>query len=180
MSSLRMTGVAVGVTAAVALFPLTFACAGAGPRPSPQASTTASPHDLAALPADVAAPYREARQAVGRRDYAEARRLLAITVERMPGFTEGWYNLGAAASHLAVEAAGRGEDAAALGFFREGLAAKRRADALIREGHWVIYDPAQQSQVKADLAQALQDADEVAANEEALLAALRLHAAARR
>jgi hypothetical protein len=98
-------------------------------------------------------------------------------VDLMPDFTEGWYNLGAAASRLAVEAAGRGEDPAALAFFREGVDAKRRADQLIREGKWFVYSPPQQAQVTSDLAHALEDADEVLANEPALLIALRLHAA---
>jgi len=94
----------------------------------------------------------------------------------MPDFTEGWYNLGAAASRLAVEAAGRSDDQAALAFFREGVDAKRRADQLIREGRWLIYGPTEQAQVTADLAEALADADDVLANEPALLIALRLHA----
>jgi hypothetical protein len=76
-----------------------------------------------------------------------------------------------------VEAAGRGEDPAALAFFREGVDAKRRADQLIRDGKWFIYSPPQQAQVISDLAHALEDADEVLANEPALLIALRLHAA---
>ncbi|HEX6736723.1 MAG TPA: hypothetical protein VF310_00490 [Vicinamibacteria bacterium] len=164
----------MGVLALLAL----AACSGGAPRPSPSPAASSTPDDLAALPPDVAEPYRAAREAVRRRDHAEARRLLQTAVGLMPDFTEGWYNLGAASSHLAVEAAGRGEDQAALAFFREGLDAKRRADGLIREGRWLIYNPQQQEQVKSDLAHALEDADEVAANEEALLAALRLHAAA--
>ena len=157
------------------------ACAEPRPRASatPEGAGTSTPAStaLSNLPPEVADAYRSARDAVRRRDHLEARRHLRATVDAMPDFTEGWYNLGAAASRLAVESAGRGEDQTALTFFREGVAAKRRADQLIREGKWFIYGPSEQAQVTADLASALEDADEVLANEPALLAALRLHAA---
>jgi hypothetical protein len=160
------------------------ACSAPAPRASPDpvedavsaSSPAPVPSDLAALPPDVAAAYHAAREAVWHSDHTEARRQLTIAVGLMPDFTEGWYNLGAATSRLSVEAAGRGDDAAALSLFREAVDAKRHAESLIAQGRWLVYGPEQQAAVQEDLRHALEDADEVMANEEALLIALRLTA----
>jgi hypothetical protein len=113
---------------------------------------------------------------VGQGDYARSALEFGRAVELAPDFTEGWYNLGAATSRLAVEAAGRGDDAEALRLVRAGVEQKRRARDLISAGTWWIYDARQQAVVRHDLEEALRDVDAVLADEPSLLAALRLQA----
>jgi len=151
------------------------------PRPDsngPLSSPAPASRDFAtdSLPPEVATVYEAARRAVKSGETAEARRQLQRAVELMPEFTEGWYNLGASISSLAIRAAGAGDDAGALTLFREAVAAKRRAQDLIREGKWFIYEGPERERVVHDLTEALREADEVLADESSLLIALRLYA----
>jgi tetratricopeptide (TPR) repeat protein len=127
----------------------------------------------------VAAAYEAGKRAVRARDYDEARRQLERAVERMPEFTEAWYNLGATLTTLSIRAAGAGDDAAALALFKDAVAAKKRAQDLISEDKWVLYEGAERDQVVHDLTEALRYADEVLGDERSLLVALRLWAAQR-
>jgi hypothetical protein len=122
---------------------------------------------------DVAAAYQAADDAVRQRDHAEARRQLTIAVGLMPDFTEGWYILGGCAGRLAIEAAGRDDDQAALALFREGEDAKKRAAALVREGKWFVYGPEEQAHAREDLADTPGEANGLLANDEVLLIALK-------
>jgi tetratricopeptide (TPR) repeat protein len=124
----------------------------------------------------VATAYEAARLAIRSDDTEEARRQFQRAVELMPEFTEGWYNLGASTTILAIRAAGAGDDAEALTLFREAVAAKRRAQDLIGEGKWFIYEDPERAKVVHDLTEALPEADEVLADESSLLIALRLYA----
>ncbi len=121
--------------------------------------------------------YQAAILAVRGENLDEARDLLKQAVELQPDFTEGWYNLGATTSRLAMAAAVDARDQEALDLFREAVEEKRRAQALIDEGKWFVYTTREeQDQVIFDLRHALEDADAVMADEASLLAAMRLWA----
>ncbi len=125
--------------------------------------------------------YQDAKVAVRAESLDEARDLLKRAVELQPDFTEGWYNLGATTSRLAMAAAAEARDQEALALFRSAVEQKRRAQALIGEGKWFVYTtPEEQDQVIFDLRHALEDADAVMADEASLLAAMRIWAASGR
>lgn len=118
--------------------------------------------------------YDEAIQAVWSNRYEDAKNLLEQTVAQNAEFTEAWYNLGATYGVLAVIAAHAGEDSRAISLFRQAVEAKKKAKALMDQGKFVFYNADQQATVKHDVEKALEDADEVLANEETLLMALRM------
>lgn len=151
---------------------------GAGASAAPVSSETVT-GDV--LPAEAFTAYDAARAAVRARNYDEAKRQFLIAVQVEPDFTEAWYNLGATNGVLSLAEAGAGGDAEAVALFREGVEAKKRARDLIDQGKWFVYKTeAEQSQVKDDLRHALEDADDVLADEPSLLVALRLQAQGRR
>ncbi len=147
--------------------------AAAAPTPAPSAA--AAP-DLGRLAPEARAHYQQALSYVAAGSLDEAQDSLEQAVAIEPSFTEAWYNLGATYSNQAVRDAGRGDDSSALEFFRKGVAAKARARELMNEGTWFLYGERERWVVHLDVEEALRDADEVLADEEALLTALRLRA----
>jgi hypothetical protein len=133
------------------------------------------------LSAEAYEAYEAGKHSIRAGDLAGGHQHLKAAVEAQPDFTEGWYNLGATTSRLAIEAAGSGRDDEALALFRESVDQKRRAQELIDQGKWFVYTTASdQETVRSDLGHALEDADAVLADEASLLAALRLWAASGR
>ena len=144
--------------------------------PPASAPSSAAGEDLRELLPEARTYYRQAQGFVtsGALDQAQASFEQAVAVE--PDFTEGWYNLGATYGNQAVRDAGRGDDSSALEFFRKGVTAKIRARELMNEGTWFLYGERERGVVLHDVEEALRDADEVMADEEVVLAALRLRA----
>ncbi|MBI2264437.1 MAG: hypothetical protein HYU64_04615, partial [Armatimonadetes bacterium] len=130
------------------------------------AKESANPHGMA--------DYKKAIDAVQAEQYEEAQALLEKAVSQNSEFTEAWYNLGATRGVLAVIAAHENNDSAALHYFREAVAAKRRAKDLMDQGKFVFYNKSQQDEVRSDVEHALEDADEVMGDERSLLIALRI------
>jgi hypothetical protein len=169
------------------------ACRGQGAGTPPDAGAASAEGSSASVagtaveatpPPGVSAPaweaYAAARKAIWANDLALGQLRFKEAIAAQFDFTEAWYNLGATTSRLAIEAAGAGRDGEALTLFRESVTQKRRASDLIAEGKWFVYlKPEEQEGVVSDLRHALEDADEVVANEEALLAALRMWASRR-
>lgn len=150
------------------------------PAPATAAPPTTAPAPAGApgpltLPPPVRAVYEEAKQAVRVGDYEAARVSLEEAVRLLPDFTEGWYNLGATFTHLAIRAASQGADADAGRLFRQAVESKRTSRDLMNRERWYVYkSPGEQQQVRSDVDAGLEDAEEVLANEASLLAALRL------
>lgn len=122
--------------------------------------------------------YETAKQAVFRGELEPAIRALEQATSENPDFTEAWYQLGAARSNLAI-ATVESDESAAVSLFYDAVSAKRQAQLLMDQGLFWVWDEAAQAEARSDLANALEDVDEVMANEEALVAALRIYAAAR-
>lgn len=122
--------------------------------------------------------YEAAKQAVFRNDMETAIARLEEAVNENADFTEAWYQLGAARSNLAIDTVLADETAAVM-LFHDAVAAKRQAQALMDQGIFWVWDAQAQAEARSDLELALEDADEVTANEESLVIALRLYAAAR-
>lgn len=133
--------------------------------------------DTPEIPPDAYNAYQAAKAAVRSGNMNEARNQLSLAASIKPDFTEAWYNLGAATMGLSIEEMRAGRESESVALMREAVAAKKRAQQLIDEGKWFIYKtPAEQEQVKSDLANALKDADEVMADEASLIAAIKLWA----
>lgn len=108
----------------------------------------------------------------------EARRQFDLAIEAEPRFTEAWYNRGATKARLAIEAIRRGDESGAVAIFRESVMDKKRAQELVDQNVWFVYQPGpEQDQVRHDLKRALEDADAVLADEPSLIRALKLWAA---
>ena len=167
MSKTLLQNTGLGLLLACAILPV--ACSKGAARQERDIATEG-------LPADVRAAYEAAKDSVRAGDYSTARTQLSHAVKLKPDFTEGWYNLGSTTARLAAEAAALNRDAVAIALFRQSVAEKRKAQALILEGKWCIYGPDEQAQVTSDLDNALENADEVMANERSLLIALKMMA----
>jgi tetratricopeptide (TPR) repeat protein len=138
---------------------------------APEATGEAAP----VLPAEVRAEYESAKDGVRSQDYRRAQAHLEKAVELLPDFTEGWYNLGATYTRLAILAAQESGRDEALAFFNQAVDAKRKARDLMDQGRFYVYlSEAEQSQVRDDVAKALEDVDDVRADEASLLTALRI------
>jgi tetratricopeptide (TPR) repeat protein len=151
----------------------------AAPPPSAAASSpssAAAAGDLRPLAAEARRDYQEAQRLVYVGNLEEAQAALERAVAAQPDFTEGWYNLGATYSSLAVREAGEGHDATALELVKKAVSAKNRARELMGSEAWFLYDERQRQTVREDVAHALEDADAVLADPASLLVALRLRA----
>ncbi len=144
------------------------------------AETPAAPTPPPGLSAPAWEAYVAARKAIYDNNLVEGQARFKEAIAAQPDFTEAWDNLGATTSRRALEAAGAGRDAEALTLFRESVTQKRRSSDLIAEGKWFVYlKPEEQAGVVSDLQHALEDADAVLADEDSLLAAMRIWAARR-
>lgn len=128
--------------------------------------------------ADVMRVYEAGRDAVRSGDLASGAAHLERAVALQPDFTEAWYNLGAALSNLAIQATRAGDEDLAVRLFRKAVDSKKRSKALMDRGVWYLYGPADQAEVRSDVQNALEDADDVLADEKSLRAALRIWALA--
>jgi hypothetical protein len=116
--------------------------------------------------------YEDAKDAVYQRDYLRAERDLANAVKIKPDFTEAWYNLGATQTHIAIEIVNSSEQGA-VEKFREAVNSKKTARSLMMDGKWFEYTGDQQTEVRYDVEQALEYADDVLNHEAALIDMLR-------
>jgi tetratricopeptide (TPR) repeat protein len=145
--------------------------------PAPAPAPSASPaSDLRPLAPEARRHYQEAQGLVYIGNLEEATASLERAVAAQPDFTEGWYNLGATYSNLAVREAGAGYDDAALEHVKKAVDAKARARDLMGANIWFLYDESQRQTVRDDVAHALEDAQAVLADPASLLVALRLRA----
>jgi hypothetical protein len=185
------SGILAAATAAIVAIGL-GGCRGRGAETPPDAAAESAAGSSAGAEATAAATpppgltapaweaYVAARKAIYDSNLVEGQVRLKEAIAAQSDFTEAWYNLGATTSRLAIEAAGAGRDAEALMLFRESVTQKRRAGDLIAEGKWFVYlKQDEQAGVVSDLQHALEDADAVLADEDSLLAALRIWAARR-
>lgn len=112
--------------------------------------------------------YEDARDAAYQRDYLRAERDLANAVRIKTDFTEAWYNLGATQTRLAIQLVNTSEQAA-LDKFREAVDSKKTARSLMMDSKWFVYTGDQQTEVRYDVEQALEYADDVLAHPSALI-----------
>jgi hypothetical protein len=117
-----------------------------------------------------------ARQSMWDGDSRTAVTELRLATGALLDCPEYGYNLGAAQANLAIEVV-HAIESEALGLSGESGEAKRRALQLMDEGRRRFDDEAEQERVRLDAEMGLEGADEILENEEALLAALRRHAA---
>jgi tetratricopeptide (TPR) repeat protein len=154
-------------------------CRRAAP-PAPAAVASSPPAvaagGLRSLAPEARNHYQEAQRLVYVGNLEEAQAALERAVAAQPDFTEGWYNLGATYSNMAVREAGQGHDDRALELVGKAVAAKGKARELMGAEAWFLYDERQRQTVRDDVAHALEDADAVLADPASLLVALRLRA----
>jgi hypothetical protein len=113
------------------------------------------------------------RQALATQDTEESLRLLQAAVQANRNLAEAWYALGRLKLKLAPDIV-KTEEARGVVVFREGLEAEREALALLDAGKVTVWSKAEEEQARMALAQDLLNVDEVMADHESLLAALRL------
>jgi tetratricopeptide (TPR) repeat protein len=122
----------------------------------------------------VAIPGVEAyRQALAAADPEEALRLLHDAVHLNPKLAEAWYAIGQFKMKLAPDVVRTDETKGVL-LFREALEAEREALALLDTGHRTVWSAEEEERARMTLARDLQDVDQVMADRDTLLAALRL------
>jgi hypothetical protein len=113
------------------------------------------------------------RQALATADTEEALRLLHAAVQANRNLTEAWYTLGRLKLKLAPEIVKTEEERGVM-MFREGLEAEREALALLDAGKVTVWSKAEVDDARTALDRDLLNVDEVMADHDSLLAALRL------
>jgi hypothetical protein len=113
------------------------------------------------------------RQALATQDTEEALRLLHDAVRLNPKLAEAWYAIGRIKMKLAPDVVRTDESKGVL-LFHESLEAEREALALLDGGHRTVWSAEEEDQARMTLASDLQDVDQVTADRDSLLAALRL------
>jgi hypothetical protein len=115
-------------------------------------------------------PYRKALAA---QDTEETLRLLQEALQANPRLTEAWYEKGQLKVKLAPGIL-KTDELQAMATFREGLEAEREALRLLDAGAVTVWTPREQGQARAVLQADLVNVDEVLADPESLLYALRV------
>jgi len=113
------------------------------------------------------------RQGLAATDTEESLRLLHEAVHANPHLAEAWYAIGRLKLKLAPDIV-KTDELHGVRMFREGLEAEREALALLDAGKLTVWNQAEEEQAREALARDLQNVDEVMADQESLLAALRL------
>jgi hypothetical protein len=113
------------------------------------------------------------REALATQDSEETLRLLEQAVRANPHLAEAWYELGRLKVKRAPDIV-KTDELQAIATFREGLEAEKEASRLLDAGKVVVWTPAEQDQAREMLARDLVNVDEVLADQESLLTALRM------
>ncbi|MCC6954188.1 MAG: hypothetical protein IT290_08725 [Deltaproteobacteria bacterium] len=150
---------------------------------SPTSAGKVSPDERPAereLSAQTESLYRRGEDAYTRGDYEQCVKHLSDAIELQEDFLEAYYGRGGCSIGLALHVMREGNRERALELYRDSVADKREAKALMDEGRWYIYfGKREQRQMISDVKSALVDADEVMADEESLVAAMKLMAVGR-
>jgi hypothetical protein len=159
-------------------FPRRFLCAaallfagavlsacGKDSRPPP-----AAPAPAAAVVAPGVDPYRKALAA---QDTEETLRLLQEALRANPRLAEAWYEEGQLKVKLAPGIL-KTDELQAVAVFREGLEAEKEALRLLDAGDVTVWTPEEQERARAVLQTELVNVNEVLADRESLLYALRV------
>lgn len=141
-------------------------------------TTDRSPTRNPEVPAEAMEAYDHAKDAVYESNLIEAEKLLKKAVELKPDFTEAWYNLGATQSRLAILAMKQQDEKTSVQYFHAGVESKKKSRELMIQHKWFEYNEEQQAQTRADVEQALSNADELLLpqNESTLIQALKISA----
>jgi tetratricopeptide (TPR) repeat protein len=134
-------------------------------RPAPPA-----PAPVAAVVSPGVDPYRKALAA---QDSEETLRLLQEALRANPRLAEAWYEQGRLKLKLAPGIQ-KLDELQAVGIFREGLEAEKEALRLLDAGEVTVWTPAEQGHARAVLQGDLMNVDEVLADRDSLLYALRV------
>ncbi len=127
------------------------------------------------IPDEAWLSYEDAKDAVYNRDYERAEQDFQNALRLKPDFTEAWYNLGATQANHAIAMINDSEHAAAEKF-REAVESKKKARDLMMADKWFVYEGDERTEVRYDVEQALEYADELVANESHLVEALHMWA----
>ncbi|MEN6622010.1 MAG: hypothetical protein ABFD50_10720 [Smithella sp.] len=119
--------------------------------------------------------YADARRNVRCDDLEAAESNLKKAVSLKPDLTEGWYNLGATQTNMAISLAHEGKDREAIAKFREAVESKKKSRTLMEKNIWYIYKEQEQENVRNDVKEALQDVDRLLASESELLFLLKVY-----
>jgi hypothetical protein len=115
-------------------------------------------------------PYRKALAA---QDSEETFRLLQEALQANPRLAEAWYEKGRLKVKLAPDIL-RTDELQAMATFREGLEAEREALRLLDAGEVTVWTPQEQAHARTVLEADMVNVDEVLADPESLLYALRV------
>lgn len=113
------------------------------------------------------------REALATQDTEESLRLLQAALQANRNLAEAWYALGRLKLKLAPDIV-KTDEVRGVAVFREGLEAEREALALLEAGKVTVWSKAEEEQARMALAVDLLNVEEVMADHESLLAALRL------
>ena len=143
------------------------------PRPDAAPKQTKAAKDVPGLNPAALQAYEQARDEVMNQHFERSISYFQKAVIAQPDFTEAWYNMGASFAHIAIAKARAGSEQEEIEVFKQAVKAKKRARQLIAANVWYVYrTAAEQNQVKYDLENGLEDADDILADEEALKAGL--------
>jgi len=139
--------------------------------PPPQTPTS----HAAVVPVQTAeiAGVRTYREAFATEDMDERLRLLELTVRANPHLTEAWYELGRFKIKRAPQVI-KSDELQAVVMFREGLEAEQEALRLLDSGKVTVWTDEEEIRAREGLATDLANANEVMADHDALLNALRM------
>jgi hypothetical protein len=112
------------------------------------------------------------REALAAQDSEETLRLLEQAVHANPHLAEAWYELGRLKVKRAPDIV-KTDELHGVTTFREGLEAEKEASALLDAGKVTVWTAVEEDQAREVLARDLLNVDEVLADQESLLNALR-------
>jgi len=157
------------LAALLVLFAGVAACGKTSPHPqAPTANSTVVPVQSAEI-----AGVRTYREAFETEDMDQRLRLLELAVRANPHLTEAWYELGRFKVERAPEVI-KTDELQAVAMFREGLEAEQEALRLLDAGNVLVWTDEDEIRAREALAADLANANEVMADQESLLNALRM------
>lgn len=145
------------------------ACGKPSPHPqNPTANSVVMPVQTAEI-----AGVRTYREAFATEDLDERLRLLELAVRANPRLAEAWYELGRFKVRRAPVVI-KTDELQAVAMFREGLEAEQEAQRLLDSGKVVIWTGEEEIRARESLSIDLANANEVMADQDSLLNALRM------
>lgn len=145
------------------------ACSRSNPNPqAPPAKSVAIPVQSAQI-----AGVGTYHEALATEDADERLRLLELAVRANPGLAEAWYELGRAKVKRAPMVI-KVDELQAVAMFREGLEAEQEALRLLDSGKVVVWTGEEEIRARETVAVDLANANEVMADQDSLLNALRM------